>query len=216
MGLLIGALLVAGAVAAFFLVRWLGRGRLVARYGPGDRNVKAGQVTTWTFDRDKAGSLPRGAEAFEVEWAVRRVLVPLDGSALAKEALGPAVALGALMQAEYTLLQVVGSGQDQAAARSSLERVAERLRERSLQVQARVAIYEHPAAAILDEAQAHRIDLIALATHGHGGLKRLVLGSVADKVVRGATRPCWCSGQRVSERDEAPCSATSTSSSRSS
>ena len=46
-----------------------------------------------------------------------------------------------------------------------------------------------PATAILDDASTHGVDLIALATHGRGGLKRLLVGSVADKVVRGATTP---------------------------
>ena len=35
----------------------------------------------------------------------------------------------------------------------------------------------------------HGVDLIALATQGRGGLKRLLVGSVADKVLRGATTP---------------------------
>ena len=48
---------------------------------------------------------------------------------------------------------------------------------------------EQPAAAILDDAQKNAVDLIALATQGRGGLKRLLLGSVADKVLRGAATP---------------------------
>jgi nucleotide-binding universal stress UspA family protein len=60
------------------------------------------------------------------------------------------------------------------------------LRARSLTVQTRVVLHEQPAAAILDDAQKSAVDLIALATRGRGGLKRLLLGNVADKVVRGA------------------------------
>lgn len=45
------------------------------------------------------------------------------------------------------------------------------------------------ARAILDEASADDIGAIALATHGRGGLARLVLGSVADEVIRHSTRP---------------------------
>jgi nucleotide-binding universal stress UspA family protein len=43
--------------------------------------------------------------------------------------------------------------------------------------------------AILDYASDHRADLIALETQGRSGLARLLLGSVADKVVRGAGTP---------------------------
>jgi nucleotide-binding universal stress UspA family protein len=151
------------------------------------------------------------------EPAVRRVLIPLDGSELAEQVLEPALALGAGTQAEYTLLQVVkqmtpasydpDSGrvsgisesllkqlqamdrQRWTEAQDYLERLAGSLRARSLTVQARVVSHEQPAAAILDDAQKNAVDLIALATQGRGGLKRLLLGSVADKVVRGAATP---------------------------
>jgi nucleotide-binding universal stress UspA family protein len=53
-------------------------------------------------------------------------------------------------------------------------------------VHTRVVWNERPAAAILDDASAHATDLIAMATHGWGGLKRLLLGSATDKVLRGA------------------------------
>jgi nucleotide-binding universal stress UspA family protein len=40
--------------------------------------------------------------------------------------------------------------------------------------------------AILDEANATNCDLVAISTHGRGGLPRLLFGSVADKVIRSA------------------------------
>lgn len=142
------------------------------------------------------------------EPALRRVLIPLDGSELAEQILEPALALGSATQAEYTLLRVVQAmvsmevaglseplfkqmqarhGKQSAEAQDYLDRVAERLRAGSLTVQTRVVSHEQPAAAILDDAQRNTVDLIALATQGRGGLKRLFMGSVADKVVRGAT-----------------------------
>ncbi len=60
---------------------------------------------------------------------------------------------------------------------------------RSLIVQTRVVSEVPPANAILEDARANGADLIALATQGRGGLKRLFLGSVAGKVLRGATTP---------------------------
>jgi len=41
-----------------------------------------------------------------------------------------------------------------------------------------------PSKAILQYAKENAIKLIAIATHGHGGLKRMFFGSVADKVLR--------------------------------
>jgi nucleotide-binding universal stress UspA family protein len=146
-----------------------------------------------------------------------RVLIPLDGSELAEQILESAVAVAGAMQAEITLLRVVQqltpasydpessrkSGikpallkqlqevdhQERTRAEDYLGQVAERLRTRSFTVQTRVVSHIRPATAILDDVSAHGVDLIALATQGRGGLKRLLVGSVADKVVRGATIP---------------------------
>src|SRR5262249_24290411 len=141
----------------------------------------------------------------------RRVLVPLDGSPFAEQVLPPATALGAVMKAEHTLLRVVppllpgdydlggtplvglpGSrlaqlkaiqeeSEEEAAA--YLERLAARHCEQGLSMHTRVVCYDKPAVGILEEAGRLGADLIALATHGRGGLARLLLGSVADKVL---------------------------------
>ena len=70
-----------------------------------------------------------------------------------------------------------------------LDQLAARLRAGSLSVQTRVVSHIRPATAILDDASSNGADLIALATHGRGGLKRWLVGSVADKVVRGRYTP---------------------------
>lgn len=140
----------------------------------------------------------------------RRVLIPLDGLSAAEGILNPALDLGNLAEAEYTLVRVVRpvpvvgldllgyatGGLDlaqgaklEAEARAYLEGVATRLRSRSLRVQTAVVVDNHPASAILETALTQGADLIALATRGRGGLKRLLLGSVADKVMRGASTP---------------------------
>src|SRR5262249_25934067 len=48
-----------------------GKGQPVVKYQPGDKNVEAGQHSEWTFDADKAGGLPTGAEVFSGSWQVR-------------------------------------------------------------------------------------------------------------------------------------------------
>lgn len=138
------------------------------------------------------------------ERAFEHVLIPLDGSALSEEILDPAIALGTLMDADYTLMQAIEVPmlgyapaaqvaelnqqvleQWRAKARSYLDRVALRLRARGLV--ARTNITLAPAAlAIIDYAREHNTNLIALSTHGRSGLARILLGSVADKVMRGA------------------------------
>lgn len=141
------------------------------------------------------------------ERACQRILIPLDGSTLAEAALEPAVALGALFGAEYTLLQAIdppmlgyaltahAAGIDPAAlevwrgeALAYLRHVAGRLRARGLRVATEV-VFGHAPLAITDYTRSHEIDLVALATHGRGGVTRVLLGSVADALVRSSNAP---------------------------
>jgi nucleotide-binding universal stress UspA family protein len=144
------------------------------------------------------------------EPVLRHILIPLDGSALAEKVLESAVALGSLLQADYMLVRIYGplvdTGLDpmkyatvdgsepsieqlREEAQDYLNRVSERLQQQGHTVQTHVALAQHPASAILDTAQGLGMDLIALETHGRRGLSRLLLGSVADKVIRGASIP---------------------------
>jgi nucleotide-binding universal stress UspA family protein len=133
------------------------------------------------------------------------LLIPLDGSALSEQILASAVELGRLMDAEYTLIQAIDPliasyGPETYAltehvldqwmkdSRAYLDRQAAPLRVEGLRVKTEVVVGA-PAYAILDYARARGIDLIAMETHGRSGFSRLFLGSVADKVVRGAHTP---------------------------
>jgi nucleotide-binding universal stress UspA family protein len=140
-----------------------------------------------------------------VEPAFKHILIPLDGSALAEQILPHALAVGGLMQADYTLLQVAelalastelygsefdSSVQERVCGRAHryLDNLAAPLCSEGFNIRTEVAI-GWPAQHILEYARDHGVDAIALATHGHGGLARLLLGSVSDKVMRGATAP---------------------------
>jgi nucleotide-binding universal stress UspA family protein len=128
------------------------------------------------------------------------ILIPLDGSALAEKALEPALDMARLMQANCMLLRVVaapssfadnGSGgpHEEVQAAQYLERIAGIVRGQGLSVRTRVVVARHPAEGILEEAAAQASNLIVLATHGRGGARRLLLGSVTDKLVRTAAAP---------------------------
>ncbi len=140
--------------------------------------------------------------------APRRILIPLDGSPFGEQIVPLAVAIGGLTGAGYRLLRVVppvlssgavGLGDLQLGSRT----VPDELRAEAsgylagLTVRvpglsaavAQVAVDWPPAGTILADAEANGIDLIALETRGRSGLAKLFLGSVADKVVRGATVP---------------------------
>jgi len=120
------------------------------------------------------------------------VLVPLDGSPLAERALEPALALIRSRAGQCTLLRVVERSSEegeQIAAQKYLDGIASRLRAEGVSVQPLVVSAQSPSAVILEQARNRHCDFIALATHGRSGVRRLLLGSVADKVVRGASTP---------------------------
>ncbi len=134
----------------------------------------------------------------------KHILVPLDGSKLAEQALPHAVAQAEKFGAEVVLLKVLQPlseptfsapaavrAAEKASARllrEYLDGVAARLREQGIAVQ--VALVEgKPYVEIIRFAEEKEIDLIVMSTRGHSGWSRWLLGSVADRVVRGATVP---------------------------
>jgi nucleotide-binding universal stress UspA family protein len=144
------------------------------------------------------------------EPTLRRILVPLDGSNVAEGVLEPTVALGSLVDAEYTFVRAVEPGllpdgfpvaaelkaivqarleKRRTEAQAYLDGVVERWRGKALRIQTQVVVGASTAAAVLDMARDKNMDLIAIAIHGRGAFKRLLLGSVADKVVRGTSTP---------------------------
>ena len=133
------------------------------------------------------------------------VLVPLDGSDLAEAALESAGLLAEGLGARLHLLQVVqpptyplyGDGYvyipfddeaERANARQYLEEQAEKLTGRGIGASIEVAVGA-PDIVIARTAAEQQADVIAMATHGRGGLARLVLGSVATGTLRRAHVP---------------------------
>ena len=145
----------------------------------------------------------------ESDREIRTVLAALDGSDTSETALRDAFELGITEDASLLLIHAlqppVASASpylphtiqlthDEMEAREKqmkkyLEELADQdwLGDRPTRVEVRVDY--HPAPAILELAEEEDVDLIALGTHGRGGLRRLILGSVADKVIRGTHRP---------------------------
>lgn len=135
---------------------------------------------------------------------VHHVLVPLDFSTYAEQALDYAIALAQKLQARVTLLHViqplaivnVEGGlwptstflQDlEAAVTRDMEGYLARVTAAGLEGEM-VVVHGVPFQEILDTAKARQVDLIIMGTHGRTGLRHVFLGSVAEKVVRLA--PC--------------------------
>jgi len=134
---------------------------------------------------------------------LRHLLVPLDRSPLAEAALAAAAALAKLTGAKLTLfhaVEMVSPFPDQpapggvaeywrASGAAYLAEQAERLRAEGLTVEYTAAVSAGPAEAITGAAAQVGADAIAMATHGARGVRRLLLGSVADRVVRSTQLP---------------------------
>lgn len=134
----------------------------------------------------------------------RKILVPLDGSALAEVALRHAGSLAWAYGAEVTLLRVIqiswplnapdagiegNLALDRAReeARTYLKALCGELREQK--IVAHAVVLSGPAAeTIVDYARQEGVDLIVMSNRGRSGLSRWVFGSVAERVLQGA--PC--------------------------
>ncbi len=144
----------------------------------------------------------------------QKILVPLDGSSIAEGVLPHVKEVAKKFDAEILLLQTVPSmsqilletaattmegsvsgaelgvevaDQQYTAikhdAESYLGSVADRLKAEGLRA-TKYIVEGSAAAAILEFAKESKVDLIAMSTHGRGGLGRLVFGSVTDEVLR--------------------------------
>jgi nucleotide-binding universal stress UspA family protein len=130
-----------------------------------------------------------------------RILVALDGSQLAEQSVTPAVQLATAEGATITLLSVVserehanGSVRQSARGRAAtpdvdeveryLARIAARPMYRAVCFETKVVVAPDIPEAIIAVAASGEFDVIAIATHGRGGIARLVYGSVADRVLR--------------------------------
>jgi nucleotide-binding universal stress UspA family protein len=132
---------------------------------------------------------------------ITTILVPLDGSVLGETALPTAVELarqhGArlllLRAAEAHSLPIVDPIQPQVEAVREAEEylaaVRARLAEAGIDEIDTSVWYGAPAEAIVEAARYRTVDLIVMSSHGRSGLGRLVLGSVAETVLRGTRVP---------------------------
>lgn len=121
---------------------------------------------------------------------VGRVLVPLDGSTLAGRALDFLLALPAASRVELALLEVVAPHGDRGAALARLAAAADRLRGAGVRtVEYDVCESDDPADAVCAAVRETLVDMIVMSSRGNGGLRRLVLGSVAQGVVRATEVP---------------------------
>jgi len=137
----------------------------------------------------------------------KKILVPLDGSATAEAVLPYVEAFAAGFKIPVQLLSVIDIGAMTTHLAPErvrhLENIIAGEEEKCASYLDNVAkIFSHsaadcrivrgtPAEIVLESTQDERDTLIAMATHGRSGAKRWLLGSVAEKVLRGTTNPLF-------------------------
>ena len=135
----------------------------------------------------------------------KKILVPLDGSELAKKALEEAEKLASCFGSDIILFEVVpfmpiyGSPElvtplivdekQKEAAEKYLVNLSEELKKKGFNATAVVRTGQQVAVEIIDFAKESGANLIAMCTHGRSGISRWVLGSVALKVLTRAETP---------------------------
>jgi nucleotide-binding universal stress UspA family protein len=126
-----------------------------------------------------------------------RILVPLDGSDLARAILPRVQAMAAALGSEVILLQVLPesgvlpktAAKERREAEKHLKAATQELLDGGANARYTIRHGADAAAEIVDYAEVNDVDLIAMSTHGRSGISRWVLGSVASKVLRGTSRP---------------------------
>ena len=137
----------------------------------------------------------------------KKILVPLDGSATAEAVLPYAEAFAAGFKTSVELLSVIDIGAmtthlapdkvhhldsiiaaEENKCAMYLENVTKRFSHSPTECR---MVRGTPAEIILETTSQDRDTLIAMATHGRSGAKRWLLGSVAEKVLRGTTNPLF-------------------------
>ena len=144
--------------------------------------------------------IPTNSESPRRDLDVRRVLVALDGSEQAEQALAPAQMLADALEGDMLLLRVmtakvgVGGGRapddglDLAGARRYVEDLARQLQASRSRVSA-LAVVGDPGTMISTVSRTQRASLLAMTTRGNGALSSFGLGSIAESSLQSSTLP---------------------------
>lgn len=153
-------------------------------------------LVTRSFETAAAGAI---RERWPAPAAMRRILLPIDAGDLSHVAIAPAIELTSLFEAELLLVHVLDEDLAGELPMPDIERAQEIVAAAGLRAE---FVLERGNAAdrILAVAAERQADLIVMATHGRSGLKRWVLGSVAERVMRAAPVPVLLVRAREAEQ----------------
>jgi len=174
----------------------LGRGILGS---VADRIVHTARIPVLTITPDKVRSY-HGSDTL-----VTKLVVPLDGSALAETVLPHASEMASRLEYKVVLIRVVRplhyfwvgehppeideeNAQMENEARAYMEATAEKLSQGGIDVEWRVLV-GHPTTIVLEQVRDIPHSIVALTTHGRSGFRRWLIGSLAESLVRSGGDP---------------------------
>lgn len=179
-------------------------------------------ILLWRPEEDRDDATKTSGEA-RVDLKARPsfgvIVAPFDGSEASDAMLPEAIAMARTFGARLHLMRVVVDGvrfvspyipdaareergreEEMEEARAALEALAVEARKEEVETTVELIEAHDPATGIFALRERVGADLIAMSTRGRGGVARLVLGSTADKVIRGARVPVLV--HRTGERDD--------------
>lgn len=80
--------------------------------------------------------------------------------------------------------------QEKTSAKAYLDQISDRIKQKGSTIHSEVLVGD-VAKSLADYTESNDIDLIIMATHGHSGVKRWIMGSVADKLLRSSSLPVF-------------------------
>jgi nucleotide-binding universal stress UspA family protein len=138
---------------------------------------------------------------------IKRVLVPLDGSRMSESSLKTVAPVVSRLNAEVVLFQAIepvryvpgfettvpniilpSDDEIKNTAGRYLKEIEKALTQHHIKTSS-IVIAATPASAIIDYADSHDIDMIAMTTHGYSGIKRWVFGSTTEKILQASNKP---------------------------
>ncbi len=176
--------------------------------GPVERLWMGGIADSMVREGGAPVLLIRNGDGRNEEFSVRDVLLPQDSSQVSRAILPHALRLGSLLQCRFTLLRVLPpqipfdagyfpevveaerpDEREERRALRALEDIFQPFRDEGLEVGAEVVAGVQPAEGILTYLESRPVDLVALSTRGYGGVRRILLGSVTERLVRAYDGP---------------------------
>lgn len=118
--------------------------------------------------------------------AGKTVLIATDGSKFSDKAAVEAINMAKRFGGRLVAISVASSQREEQAARENVDKVTALAKGEGVESQGVTAV-GRPCEAILEAARQRHVDLIVMGSHGRTGLERLLMGSVAERVIVSAS-----------------------------